>query len=115
MRAVALYALAALVLIGGLAFLLGLVFPTPEARRALRVSAAIAFGVQLFTFAIARFMPRERLFIGYGIGLVMRFAVLVVYALLVLEPYRLPPTPALFGLVTFLFASTLIEPLLLKS
>ena len=115
MRAVALYALAALVLIGGLAFLLGLAFPASEAVRALRISAAIAFGVQLFTFSIARFMPRERLFVGYGIGMLMRFAVLVVYAFLLLKPLGLPAAPALFGLVTFFFASTLVEPLLLKS
>jgi Mg/Co/Ni transporter MgtE len=73
----------------------------------------VAIAVQLVSFAIARRMPLRNLMLGWGIGAVLRVVVLAVYALLVVPALGLPSAAALVSLVTFMFLSMLIEPLLL--
>jgi hypothetical protein len=58
-------------------------------------------------------MPVRNLMLGWGIGAVLRVVVLAVYALLIVPALGLPGAAALVSLVTFMFLSMLIEPLLL--
>ena len=104
-------ATAALIVVSYLVLQLG--FDSPGDSRALRTSALIAIAVQLVSFAIARRMPVRNLMLGWGIGAVLRVVVLAVYALLVVPTLGLPSAAALVSLVTFMFLSMLIEPLLL--
>lgn len=108
------FALAALAAIALGAWLLTLGFPGAGARRAILVSAVIAYGIQLFTFGIARLSQPANVIAGWGIGALLRFATLAVYALVITDAFELPATPALLSLAAFFFVSTLIEPVLLS-
>ena len=104
-------ATAALIVISYLVLQLG--FDSPGDPRALRTSAMVAIAVQLVSFTIARRMPLRNLMLGWGIGALLRVLVLAVYALLFVPALGLPSGTALVSLVTFMFLSMLIEPLLL--
>ncbi len=114
MKAIALFAAATLVVVLGGGWLLGLVYAAPEAQRAIWTSAAVAFVVQLFGFAIVRLAARSNPIAGWGLGALLRFAVLAVYALVVVGALGLASGPALLSLAAFFFVSTLVEPLLLN-
>lgn len=114
-RAVSLFAVvtAVVVVVGG--WLLTLVFPGEAARRAIGISALVAAGVQLVAFAIARRAAvRSHAVAGWGLGALLRMAVLAIYALVVVQAVGLVATPALVSLAVFFFVSTLVEPLLLN-
>jgi hypothetical protein len=113
-RAMAIYAALSLAIIAAGGWLFGLAFPTPAERRAVLVSAGLAFVVQLVTFALARRTAGTNPFAGYGLGMLLRFATLFVYAFVAVGRLGLPSTAALLSLATFFFVSTLVEPPLLK-
>ena len=112
-RALLAYAAVTLLILALGVWVFGLVFGGAADRRAVLVSAVIAFVIQLPTFALARSMAGENIFAGWGAGVLLRFVTLGVYALLVIGPLGLPGDPALLSLATFFFVSTLVEPLLL--
>jgi hypothetical protein len=114
MKSWALYALVAITLIVGVGWLLALAFPGPRDAAAIRLSAIVAIVVQLLAFGITRAVAQRHLIAGWGAGSLLRFVTLVVYALLAAQVLGLPPVAALVSLVTFLFLSTLIEPLFLR-
>lgn len=91
-----------------------LVWRGPAERRALVVSATVAMAVQLLTFVLVRLAAREQLLKAWGVAVVVRFATLLVYALVVVRMAGLPAAPALLGLATFFFVSTLMETRLLS-
>jgi hypothetical protein len=113
-KAFALFAVAAgvITLLGG--WVLSLVWSTPDALHAIRVSALVAVGVQLVTFGILRVGRRSNPIAAWGLGTLVRFVVFVLYALLFVKTFGLALTPALMSLALFLFLSTLVEPLLLN-
>ena len=114
-RATLLFALVTAVLVGGGAWVFTLVYPGAEARRAIATSAALAFAVQCVAFLVVRIAAaREQAVAGWGIGAVLRMAILAVYALVVVGALGLATAPALLSLATFFFVSTLVEPLLLN-
>jgi hypothetical protein len=113
-RAMAVYAAVSLAIIAVGAWIFGLLFPAPDERRAVLLSAGIAFVVQLVTFALARRTAGTNPFAGYGLGMLLRFATLFVFALFVVGRLGLPSSAALLSLATFFFVSTLVEPPLLK-
>lgn len=116
MKGIGIFAVVSAAIIAVVAWLLGLVFSAPADYHAVWVSAAVAYVVQIFTFAIARYASKDNRVVGWGIGVILRFVTLVVYGFLILKPYGLPPVAAMLSLVAFFFLSTLIEPvLLLKS
>ena len=92
-----------------------LVWSSPLETRAIWTSAAVAFSVQVIAFAIVKLSAKTNVMAGWGVGAILRFLVLGVYALVFVETLGLPSTVALVSLVAFFFLSTLIEPLLLKS
>jgi hypothetical protein len=113
-RSWALYALAAVASIVTVGWLLTLGFPGPRDATAIRLSAIIAIVVQLTAFAVTKAVARRNVIAGWGAGSLLRFLTLLVYALLAVRVLDLPPVAALVSLATFLFLSTLIEPLFLR-
>ena len=102
----------AIVALGGLA--LALFYPATPDRSAIAVSAGVALLVQLFAFAILRLVPREHVIAGWGLGALLRFAVLLLYALVIVHALGLPSAAATVSLALFFFLSTLVEPLFLR-
>jgi hypothetical protein len=113
-KAQALFAAVSLALIGVLASLLALAYPSEAGRRAVWTSALVAFVVQLAAFAVVRFAPRKHVIAAWGAGAVLRVLTLAIYALVV-SAAGLERTPALVSLAVFFFVTMLVEPLLLKS
>ena len=91
------------------------VWTTPDDERAVRASAWLAVGVQVVTFAIARLVARQNVVAGWGLGVLLRFAAVAMWAFLGVTALGLAPSPALLSLVIFFFVSTLIEPLFLNA
>ena len=115
MRKTAIFGVATATLISFVAWLLTFGFPTAEDRRAIVTSAVIAFVVQLISFTIARAWSAKNVIAGWGLGMLIRFAVLAMYALFGASLLGATPTAALVSLVAFFFVSTLLEPVLLSS
>lgn len=113
-RAVAVYAAISLAILVVGSWVFGVVYPEPEARRAVHLSAAIAFVVQIAGFLAARYTRGTNPFAGWGMAMLLRFATLALYGFLVVERLGLPSAAALLSLATFFFVSTLVEPPLLK-
>jgi len=113
-KSTALYALASLVAITVGGWLLSLVYVVPVERRALLVSALLAFVVQVAAFAIAReFARANNAIAGWGLGALISILTLIVYGFVV-RHFGLPSGPALLSLASFLFVTELIEPPLLN-
>ncbi len=113
MKAGALYAVITLALIGILGWLFTLGFKTPQERHAILVSGVIAFVIQMISFAIAKQIGRESIFLGWGIGALLRLFTLAVYAMLVVKALGLPANAALISMAAFFFVAIVVEPLLL--
>ena len=110
------FTIAQAVLVALAAYLLTrFVWTGAEAERAVRASAWLAVGVQIATFAIARLVTRQNIMAGWGLGVVLRFAALAMWAFLGIKALGLAGSPALLSLVIFFFVSTLIEPLFLNA
>ena len=88
---------------------------TTKSISAIWTSGAIAIGVQLIAGAIVKLSAKTNVIAGWGVGAIIRFAVLALYALVIVKALGLPSAAALVSLAAFFFVSTLLEPLLLKS
>ena len=97
-----------------LALLLG-IFSGPGGRRAVLVSAGITLAVQAVAFALAKLAAPEKMMTAWGVGTLLRFGTLMVYALVLIKPLGLPVVPALMSLASLLFVTTVLESLLLTS
>jgi hypothetical protein len=113
-KAFAFFAAALALIVGGGAWVMSLVWPTAEGTHAVRVSAAVALVVQLLGFAVLRLTARQHRIAAWGLGSLLRFLVLGVYALVIVKALGLAAAPALLSLAMFFFLSTLVEPLLLN-
>ena len=92
-----------------------LLFADATSKRGLAIAATVAFVVQIFAYFIAReFVRRKNVMAGWGIGIALRFAVLLLFGFVAVPSLGLPMGSTLLGLAMFLFVSTLIEPLFLK-
>ena len=111
-RGPAFAAVAAILIFGG-AWGITLLKPGPEMARAVWTSAVIAFGTQLLTFAIARPFLAKNPVAGWGLGSIVRLAVLSIYAFVGTSALGLASGPALFSFAAFLFITMLVEPLFL--
>jgi hypothetical protein len=114
MRAVLAFAVSTLLIIVSAGWALTLVFTSSADRSAIVTSGWIALVVQLIGFAIVRLTLRHNVIAGWGLGAILRFAVLGVYAFLLVGALGLSPTAAVVSLAVFFFLSTLVEPLLLN-
>jgi hypothetical protein len=115
MKKAAIFALVSLLLIALVAWMLTYAFPTAADEHAIVVSVAVAWVVQLVSFAIARSWAATNVVAGWGLGMLIRFFVLAIYALIGVKVLGLEITSALVSLAAFFFVSTLAEPVLLKS
>jgi hypothetical protein len=93
-------------------------FRTVEQHNAMLVSAGLAFAVQLGSYALLRparpgYGAPGELMLRWGIGAVLRFFVLVLYAPIA-RIVNLSLEAALVSLVTFFFMTMMAEPLLLE-
>jgi hypothetical protein len=93
--------------------LLAFAFRAPGDRSAILVSAVLAAVVQLTVFAIGRRLGTN-VVARIGVGMLMRFFVLVAYGLLAVYAFDIAIAPALISLFVFFFVTTLVEPLLIK-
>jgi hypothetical protein len=114
MRAALAFAASTLLIVVGAGWLLTLAFPGPADRSAIVTSGWIALVVQMIGFAIVRLTLKQNVIAGWGLGAILRFAVLGVYAFVMVKALGLPPFPAVVSLAVFFFLSTLVEPLLLN-
>ena len=103
--------LVALIAITG--WLLSLGFKTEVERNAVLTSGILATAVQLVAFGITRLVGRRNALVGWGMGAIMRGTVLALYGFVFIGFLGLPLTPALVSFAVFLFASMLLESLLL--
>lgn len=116
MRSVLLFTIAQAAVVLLMAEALGRwIWTEPAAVRAVTISAWTAIGVQVVTFAIARLVARQQVIAGWGLGVLLRFAVVAFWAFLGIKALDLMAGPALLSLVLFFFVSTLIEPLFLNA
>jgi len=115
MRRAVQFTLVAAVLIFGSALGVSLLRTEPEIVRAVWSSAFIAFAVQLLAFAVARPFMATNPIAGWGIGSLIRFAVLMLHAFVGVKALGLASGPALVSLAAFLFITMLVEPLFLKT
>lgn len=113
MKRVLAFAAVAAALTAATAAIMTIVWSSPAEERAIWISAAIAFGVQMLAFGVASLVRRDQVMVGWGLGALMRLVTLSVYALVFVNPLGLPATAALVSLALFFFLSTLVEPLLL--
>lgn len=91
------------------------VWTDAPSAHAVQVSAWVAFFVQILTFTIVKLVATQNLIAGWGLGTLLRFATVGVWAFMGIKALGLTPGPALISLVTFFFVSTLIEPLFLNN
>src|SRR5438105_6615835 len=109
-----------LALIGVLGLILARVFTGAESVKAIELSAAVAFVIQMLTFR-ALLPPKGSpdfpggLMIRWGAGAVVRLFSLILYGLVAKKLLGLPVEPALFSLATFFFATMLAEPFFLTN
>jgi hypothetical protein len=75
----------------------------------------VAVVLQLVAFAVGRAVSFAGLLARMGAGALVRFIGLIGYALLVALAFKLPPVAALVSLAALLFASSLLDPLLIRS
>ena len=114
MKVLILYAAVALAFVIAGSLLLFLVYPEPDARNAVLVSATIALLVQVAAFALLRRMRGPEFMNAWMIGMIGRIVVLAAYGLIVLRTPGLAFQPALVSLALFFVICTFIEPFLLE-
>jgi hypothetical protein len=113
-RAIVLFGAAQVVAVLLVGWVLTLVFRAPGDAAAIVAAGWVALGVQLLTFAIVRLVGREQVIAAWGLGVLVRFAVVALWALVLVPALGLAATPALMGLVSFFFVSTVVEPIFLN-
>jgi hypothetical protein len=114
------FAAVSLALILVLGLILARVFQGAESVKAIEISGAVAFVIQMLTFRAL--LPAKGspdfpggLMIRWGAGAVVRLFSLILYGLIATKLFGLPAEPALFSLATFFFATMLAEPLMLTN
>ena len=98
-------------LIAVIGWLLTLGFRTDADRHAIVVSACLAAAVQLATFGLIQLSGPRNSLAGWGMGVIVRGTVLVLYGLFLAKMLELPLPAALVSFAVFLFASMLLESL----
>ena len=115
MRPVLLFAVVSVLIVVLAGVVLATFYPGAADRHAIVVSGCIALVVQLFAFAVVHLVPREHVIAGWGLGALLRFAILGLYGLVVARAVGLPTAAATVSLALFFFLSTLVEPLFIRS
>lgn len=115
LRAVLVFTIAQGLLVAVVALvLMQFVWTDARSAHAIQASAWLSVGVQVVTFSIARVVAQQQVIAGWGVGVLLRFAIVAFWAFLGIAALGLAETPALMSLVIFFFVSTLIEPIFLN-
>jgi hypothetical protein len=113
-KAVTLYSLLCVVVIGLAGGVFTAVYGSPAERMTVWVSAGVALVVQMLAFAIARILADKGSGIaGWGLGAVICLVTLIVFGF-ASRALGLPSNAALLSLATYFFLTELIEPPLLN-
>ncbi len=113
-RAILLYLLVAVMVTVAAGWVLVLVYPGADALRAIITSALLALSIQLIAFILLQLFKGKNVMAGWGLGALLRFAGLGIYAMFATKALGLDMNSALVSLACFLFLSMLIEPLLVN-
>lgn len=113
MKGIAAFGAVAALLIGLAALVLMRFFGAPDEIHAIWVSAAVAFGVQLLTFAMLKVASQGNSIAAWGVGVMVRFVTLLLYMIVIVPVFGLTVNAPLF-LAVFLFVTMVVEPLLLS-
>jgi predicted neutral ceramidase superfamily lipid hydrolase len=108
-------AAAGVLVIGALVYAAGLALAAPEGRGSLLVGVLVAVGFQLLVLAIAAVAFPDNALAAYGVGMLGRLLLVIAAALVILPAAKLQPEPFLYSLVTVLFATTLLEPVVMAA
>jgi len=109
------YTLAALA-VAALVVAAGLAFVDAAHRGGVLAGAGIGVAVQVAAFWIfAVWLYPGRMWHGYGLGMLARFAAFAAAAFLVVPRAGLPMAATLFSLVGVFWLTTLVEPVFLKT
>lgn len=87
----------------------------PRGATGVWVGAAIGGLFQVLSYGAVLALLPGRQMLAFGVGMLGRFALVALVALVVLPLTGLPAATTLFALVTVLFATTLLEPLFLAA
>lgn len=115
MRSVLVFAAVSLAVLAAGVWLFGMIYPAPDERHAVLVSAGVAFVVQVIAFIALRFGGRENSIAMWGVGMLLRLLTLAAFAFVLVGALGLPSGATLISLVAFFFVSSLLEPLLLNT
>ena len=113
MRAHLWFAAAAVSIVLVCGLVLAIPFSSVRERQAIAASGGVALVVQLAAFAMARRVAGPRRIEGWILGAGLRFATVILYGTVAVKALHMPAPAVLISLVTFLFASTLVESKLL--
>ncbi len=113
-RAVALYFVVGALVTAAAGWVLLLVYPGQEGQRAVIASALLAFVIQLVAFILLQLFKGKNIMAGWGLGALLRFGSLGIYAMFATKALGLEMNTALVSLACFLFLSMLVEPLLVN-
>lgn len=108
------FAATCVAMIGILAWAATTAFGDAAADRAVWIGAVIAVVVQVGSFAVVWPIVTKNPIAGWGVGSLIRFAVVVIHGFAGVKVFALPLGPALLSLVAFLFVTMLVEPFFLK-
>src|SRR4051812_41033035 len=106
-RAIAIYALVLLAIVGAGGAALSLAFSTAGAGRAISLSGAVVLVVQLGGFIALRGLGSGRVMVGWGMLAILRVVTMVLFAVLVARLMHPGLVPGLVSMATFFFLSTL--------
>jgi len=82
--------------------------------RAIWISIAFGLIVQGIALVVARSFSRDKVFVGWGIGTLLRFVALFAYGWGIAPALGLPLSPALLTLAAVFLVTMVVEPFLLN-
>ena len=106
---------AGVLVIGALVWFAGLAMVGPAGRGSLAVGVLVAVAFQLLVLGIAAFAFPNNALAAYGVGMLGRLLLVIVAALVIVPAAGLQAAPFLYSLVTVLFATTLLEPVVMAA
>jgi len=113
-RATVLYLLVAALVTAAAGWVLLLIYPGDVGQKAIMTSALLALSIQLVAFILLQLFKHRNVMAGWGLGALLRFGGLGVYATIARTVLGLDMNTALVSLACFLFLSMLIEPLMVN-
>jgi hypothetical protein len=109
------FALVSAGLVGLASLVLRVAYTSEADRRAVTAAAVLALVVQGITWGIIQSLDGTQVIAAWGLGAVVRMLTLVGFAIAGPRLVGLPLESAAISLAVFLFLTTLVEPLFLKS